>query len=358
MKASKENVKENVPSIAAAELHGHEGAVLAVRFTSDGKYVLTSGQDRTIRLWNPTKKDPAHNSSSLLVKEHELNHSRGLIPHALPIQVYKEGHTHPISAIDIDDKSSTIVSSSAQILVVTDAITKKIKRRLHGHSGRINAVACSSEAETFLSASYDGTVRIWDGRSRSHDPIQILSEAKDSVSSMKVVQNKAMTEIITGSVDGKVRTYDLRKGELRCDDFGSQAVVTNLALTSDDLCLAAACLDGNVHIVARSNGEILQSISTSSSLSQPYQQTKGQYAIGCDITADNSYLISGSEDGISFMFDLVQGTLQQSFTGHTRPTCSVACHPELNSSSIAITASYDSRAIVWANPRDLYRWQT
>lgn len=43
--------------------------------------------------------------------------------------------------------------------------------------------------------SIDGTVRCWDTRSRRHDPIQVLDEARDSISSLKVVQH----ELLTGS---------------------------------------------------------------------------------------------------------------------------------------------------------------
>ncbi len=312
---------------------------------ADGKYCLTSGQDRTIRLWNPVRRDPA---TSLYAKKS----SPPSIPHALPIQVYRDGHTHPISAISVDDKSTTIVSSSEKTLVVTDAISKKLKRRFHGHTGRINAVECSSGAETFLSGSYDGTVRIWDGRSWSNDPIQILSDAKDSVSSLKVIQTDTLSEIITASIDGTIRTYDLRKGMLRCDDFGSQAAVTSLALTSDNLCLAAASLDGNIHVLERSTGQIMQSISSTP------QKSDRKYAIHCDISADNFYMLYGSEKGDATLFDLVGGTQQQTLHGHNRPTCSVACHPQKDLTSIVLTASYDGRGIVWANPKDIAKWET
>lgn len=43
--------------------------------------------------------------------------------------------------------------------------------------------------------SIDGTVRCWDTRSRRNDPIQVLDEARDSISSLKVVQH----ELLTGS---------------------------------------------------------------------------------------------------------------------------------------------------------------
>lgn len=46
-------------------------------------------------------------------------------------------------------------------------------------------------------------------------PIQVLEEAKDSVTSL-VVQGHL---VIAGSVDGFVRTYDIRQGELRTDFF-------------------------------------------------------------------------------------------------------------------------------------------
>lgn len=45
--------------------------------------------------------------------------------------------------------------------------------------------------------SLDGTVRCWDTRSRRFEPIQVLDEARDGVSSLKVAQH----ELLTGSVN-------------------------------------------------------------------------------------------------------------------------------------------------------------
>jgi mitogen-activated protein kinase organizer 1 len=43
----------DLPRKEANVLRGHEGAVLAARFNTDGNYCLSCGKDRTIRLWNP-----------------------------------------------------------------------------------------------------------------------------------------------------------------------------------------------------------------------------------------------------------------------------------------------------------------
>jgi mitogen-activated protein kinase organizer 1 len=53
-------------------------------------------------------------------------------------------------------------------------------------------------------------------RSQNRTPIQILDEHKDAVQTIHV----GNTYILTGSVDGHVRTYDLRMGQLREDYLG------------------------------------------------------------------------------------------------------------------------------------------
>ena len=45
-----------VPTAQASTLKGHTGPVLAARFSSDGNYCMTCGQDRLMRLWNPVRK--------------------------------------------------------------------------------------------------------------------------------------------------------------------------------------------------------------------------------------------------------------------------------------------------------------
>lgn len=52
--------------------------------------------------------------------------------------------------------------------------------------------------------------------SQSRQAIQTLDDARDSIMSIHV----GPTEIITGSVDGYVRSYDIRKGQLNSDLIG------------------------------------------------------------------------------------------------------------------------------------------
>ena len=88
---------------------------------ADGKYCFTAGRDRTVRLWNPSRLDPAHLSSS---------------QRALPIQSYT--HVHSVAAICVD--SNTLVAGSGNSVVVTDLITTTPLRTFSSHTDRKSVV--------------------------------------------------------------------------------------------------------------------------------------------------------------------------------------------------------------------------
>jgi mitogen-activated protein kinase organizer 1 len=292
--------------------------------------------------------DPAHPSFALRQAPNRgQDVSIDSLPHALPIHSYTDGHTHPVSAIAVDDVSTTLLSASEKTLVWTNVVAQKVQRRFHGHLGRIHALAISQGTETFLSASYDGTVRIWDARSRSPEPIQILKEAKDSVTGVHTVQSPGEAVIRSCSVDGVVRTYDLRKGQVQCDD--THNAIFSMALTHDGQCLAISCLDATIRLMEVDTGELLNTYSSC--------HVAGNYSLQCTLTADDANIVTGSEDGGAVLYDLVRGEMVQELRGHWKPTCAVATHPKRENSSVVITASYDGNDIVWANDSSYIQWQ-
>jgi mitogen-activated protein kinase organizer 1 len=215
---------------------------------------------------------------------------------------------------------------------------------------------------------------LWDGRSNNHRPIQTLKEAKDSVTAVHILQFC----IRTASVDGCVRTYDIRKGVLQCDDCHSP--ITGLAHSSkerDRTYLAVSCLDGTIRVKPddESQDGFSSSGSKPSELVVPLicrdRHTAGRFGLECCFSADASIVVSGSEDGRAVLYDVKSDTPQrisvrkqqqdaavvlQELVGHTAPTCSVAAHPKSERNDVMITASYDGDCVVWANSRDYMRW--
>lgn len=79
-------------------------------------------------------------------------------------------------------------------------------RKFRGHDSEVNAVKFNEYASVVVSAGYDRSLRAWDCRSHSTEPIQIIDTFSDSVMSVCLTKS----EIIAGSVDGTVRTFDIR----------------------------------------------------------------------------------------------------------------------------------------------------
>mmetsp|Transcript_76766 Transcript_76766/g.115508 ORF Transcript_76766/g.115508 Transcript_76766/m.115508 type:complete len:372 (+) Transcript_76766:174-1289(+) len=350
----------SLPSLPVAKLDGHDGPVQVVRFTNDGKYCLTGGHDRTVRLWNPFRVDPAFTtvgadsmlSSSFVAPGRETNSNpppqeQEQLPPCLLIQNYSSGHTHPISAVAATESATgqqLLLAASEKTLVVSDLVANRVLRRLQGHHvARINAVAASDRGDVFLTASYDGTVALWDGRSRDYKPMQVFKEAKDSVTDVHTVQKTigdgGKTALIrTASVDGCVRSYDLRSGLINCDHFGSP--ITSMAPTHDGQCLVVACLDGTIRLVEVESGELMNTYHGS--------HQSGRYSLEVSILASDATIATGSEDGACVLYDLVRANCVQKLEGiTTAPTCSLSTHPK--KASVLVNASYDGSTTIWSN---------
>lgn len=73
--------------------------------------------------------------------------------------------------------------------------------------------------------------------------------------------------------------------------------------------------------------------------------TQIKYRIESCFSADESTIISGSEDGAIYLWNLVDGREPKKLLGHTGSVVSLAAHPKNN--SILLTASSDSTIKLW-----------
>ena len=103
-----------------------------------------------------------------------------------------------------------------------DVSAGHVIRKFSGHYGRVNVVLFAgsvspspgtrhSGSSVIISGSFDAKVMLWDVRSQGRSPIQTLQESRDSVTTL--ASGPGGAEIVVGSVDGTVRSYDLRMGK-------------------------------------------------------------------------------------------------------------------------------------------------
>jgi mitogen-activated protein kinase organizer 1 len=321
-------------------LRGHVGAVLCARFTKDGAYALTAGADRSVKLWNPARGHP--DTGALLIKN------------------YVGPHAKEISQICVADDCSRFASVGGDKgAFLWDVATGAVARRLQGHDARVNCCAfCAPGDQLLATGSYDRTLKFWDLRSSHRHPLQTVDDFGDSVTSValsketgggldqpaqfgrhgvEAVRQKKVpatdTSVVVGCVDGKVRTYDLRKGRLHADDF--KVPVTSVSVSRDGHVAVASCLDGSARLIE---------VATGTQLNRYTGHAHEKYALESCFSHDDAYLCSGSEDGRVVVWRLVEATVVCELKAHTAAACSVRWHPKC---ARLLVGSHDGTASVW-----------
>ena len=199
---------------SAATLRGHEGSVLACRFNPTGKYVLTCGRDKTLRLWNPFRETQ--------------------------LASYCE-HGYEVRGCDASSDSARLASCGGDRQVFFwDVATGKYLRKFRGHdAGGVNCVRfCAENDAVIASGGEDKKLHFWDVRSSATEPVHSEEAGRDAVSDIQTTAKDK--QVLVASIDGSVRCYDVRRGGCVVDDIGSP--VTNLSVSKDDALMLASCL--------------------------------------------------------------------------------------------------------------------
>jgi mitogen-activated protein kinase organizer 1 len=234
-----------LPSKLLHTISSHTGPINALTFSSlGGTYILSGSSDRQIHLsrTEPTSTTP------------KLNYTPS---NGAPIQKYA-AHGYPILDISCSADNQTFASVGGDRSVfLWDVQAASTIRRFgstqQGHTSRINAVSFAGTEDSLLvSGSDDRSVRIWDVKSRNANPIMVFEEAGDSVSAVAVREE----EIVAGSVDGRIRSYDIRMG--LCTEDTMPAAVTNVQITGDGQAILVGCLDSKIRLTDRKDGSCLR----------------------------------------------------------------------------------------------------
>jgi mitogen-activated protein kinase organizer 1 len=235
---------------------------------------LTGCADRTIRLFNPS-------SGSL-------------------IQTYS-AHGYEVVDLDIAADNSKFVSCGGdKTIFLWDVASATTIRRFSGHAAKVEGVAFGGDDEAgssvVVSGSFDGTVRVWDVKSQSSKPLMTLSEAKDGITSVKV----AGWDIFAGSIDGRVRTYDIRMGKAYVDTIGY--AVTCVSPTKQNDSVLVSSLDSTIRLMDRRDGKCLQAF-------KDWDYENKSHRLRSTLGLNDAVVISGSEDGQIFVWDLLEGNV-------------------------------------------------
>lgn len=165
-----------------------------------------------------------------------------------------------------------------------------------------SVVFAGHDPSVLVSGSQDGSVRFWDLRSQnSWKAIQTLTEAGDGVSCVVVGGGPGRGhEVVTGSYDGRVRSYDLRMGVFKTDTL--PAAVTSVVPTRDGNAVLVSTLDSTMRLLDTEDGGLLQTFRAEGGFVNKEFRMKATMGKG------DGVVVAGSElGGRIFAWDVLKG---------------------------------------------------
>jgi mitogen-activated protein kinase organizer 1 len=282
-----------LPSTLVNTLTSHTAPINAITFSSlGGTYLLTGSSDRQIHLSRTEPANAAAASSSRPIQKY--------VAHGYPVLDVAVSQDNQTFASVGGDRSVFLwdVTNGGNVSESGGTLRRFGNNTTQGHTSRINCVAFAGGENVLVSGGDDTTVRLWDVRSRDPKPLMVLDEAKDGISSVVVVG----AEIVAGSVDGRVRSYDIRAGKITTDVMPGP--VTSLDLSRDAKTLLVGCLDGRVRVMDRTDGTCLRAFGSDK---ENNYKNDGLRLRSC-FALNDSLVLSGSEsDGNVRAWDVVSG---------------------------------------------------
>ena len=214
---------------------GHAFGMRCMAYSPDGVIVCTGGEDGKIKLWNATSGfcyvtlEKSHtaavtavafaNASVVLsasldgtVRAHDLHRYRTFktLTTPTPVQFLS-------LAVDPSGEIVTAGSTDPFHVYVWNLQTGKLLDVMTGHKGPVCDLAFpSTSGGTLVSASWDGTVKLWD-LYKQNTPTESLHHAADVVC---VAYRPDGKEICTGTIGGLLSIWDVEHARLKYEIDG------------------------------------------------------------------------------------------------------------------------------------------
>jgi len=200
-----------------------------------------------------------------------------------------EGHKDRVQAVAVTPDGTRVVSASEDgTSKVWDLHNGRVLRTLVGHREPVVAVAVTPDGKRAVSASKDRTLIVWDLASGRQ--MHCLMGHLDSVRAVAILPDGRRA--VSGSVDRTLKVWDLHSAQELMTLSGHLGVVFAVALTPDGRRAISVSVDRTLKVWNLENGVAIASFTVESPL------------LCCAFSPDGQTIVAGDHSGQALFFSL------------------------------------------------------
>ncbi|XP_037496216.1 uncharacterized protein LOC105642821 isoform X2 [Jatropha curcas] len=244
VRSYKKRFKELSALYMGQEVAAHEGSILTMKFSPDGQYLASAGEDGIVRVWQVIESERSDEFGRLDIDPSHVYFTVNSHSEVVPLHADKEKNS----------KFKDLRKNSHSACVILPQkifqISEKPIHEFYGHRGEVLDLSWSKN-KYILSSSTDKTVRLWQvGCNRC---LQVFSHNNY----VTCVQFNPMDDdsFISGSIDGKVRIWTIPGCQV-IDWIDITEIVTAVCYRPDGKGLVVGSMTGNCRFYDASDGRL------------------------------------------------------------------------------------------------------